>query len=61
MFSKLKNRLDRKSKRVVALLATITLLCSFTGCAGSEASNAVTDSVTSVCQFMNITFVINLF
>lgn len=54
MFSKLKNRLDRKSKRVVALLATITLLCSFTGCAGSEASNAVTDSVTSVLQSTHV-------
>ena len=54
MFSKLKNRLDRKSKRVVALLATITLLCSFTGCAGSEASNAVPDSVTSVLQSTHV-------
>ena len=32
MFSKLKHRLDRKSKRVVALLATAILLCGFTGC-----------------------------
>ena len=31
MFSKLKHRLDRKSKRVVALLATAILLCGFMG------------------------------
>ena len=32
MFSKLKHRLDRKSKSVVALLAMAILLCGFTGC-----------------------------
>ena len=50
MFSKLKHRLDRKSKRVVALLATITLLCSFTGCAGNEVSSTASDSVSSALQ-----------
>lgn len=47
IFSKTKHGFDRKSKRVVALLATITLLCSFTGCAGNEASSANSDSATS--------------
>ena len=54
MFSKIKHGFDMKGKRVVALLATITLLCSFTGCAGSEASNAVLDSVTSVLQSTHV-------
>lgn len=50
MFSKLKHRLDRKSKRVVALLATAILLCGFAGCVGNEASNAVPNSATSALQ-----------
>lgn len=54
MFRKLKRWFDMKGKRAVALLATITLLCSFTGCAGSEASNAVPDSVTSVLQSTHV-------
>lgn len=50
MFSKLKRWFDVKGKRAVALLATAALLCSFTGCAGNEASNAIPDSVTSALQ-----------
>ncbi len=48
MFSKIKQGFDREGKRAVALLATITLLCSFTGCAGNEAGSANSDSATSV-------------
>lgn len=54
MFRKIKRWFDMKGKRAVALLATITLLCSFTGCAGSEASNAVSDSVTSALQSTHV-------
>ncbi len=50
MFGKLKHRFDEKGKKAVALLATAALLCSFTGCAGNEASNAIPDSVTSALQ-----------
>lgn len=47
IFSKIKHGFDRKAKRAVALLATITLLCSFTGCAGNEEGSANSDSATS--------------
>ncbi len=50
MFSKIKHWFDGKGKKTVALLATAALLCSFTGCAGNEASNAIPDSVTSALQ-----------
>lgn len=50
MFSKLKHRLDRKSKRVVALLATVTLLCGFTGCNKNETDNSVPLSSLSIPQ-----------
>lgn len=54
IFSKIKRGFDREGKRAVALLATITLLCSFTGCAGNEAGSAVPDSVTSVLQSTHV-------
>lgn len=50
MFSKLKHRLDRKSKRVIALLATVALLCSFTGCASNGICSDIPESVTSALQ-----------
>lgn len=50
MFGKLKHRFDEKGKRAVALFATVTLLCSFTGCAGNEVSSTASDSVTSALQ-----------
>lgn len=50
MFIKLKHRLDRKSKRVVALLATAILLCGFTGCNKNETDNSVPLSSLSIPQ-----------
>lgn len=50
MFSKLKHRLNRKSKRVAALLATVTLLCGFTGCNKNETDTSVSLSSLSSPQ-----------
>ena len=50
MFSKTKHGFDRKGKRVVALLATVTLLCGFTGCNKNETDNSVPLSYLSIPQ-----------
>ncbi len=39
MFSDIKRKLGEKSKRAVALLATLILLCGFTGCDNKEANS----------------------
>lgn len=39
MFNKLKRWFDGKGKRAVALLATVILLCGFTGCDSKEANS----------------------
>ena len=48
IFSKIKHGFDRKGKRAVALLATITLLCSFTGCSNGETPSPTDRNITSV-------------
>ena len=48
MFIKIKHGFDRKGKRAVALLATITLLCSFTGCSNGETPSPTDRNITSV-------------
>lgn len=46
-FSDIKLKLGKKSKRAVALLATATLLCGFSGCDSKESSSAASDSSVS--------------
>ena len=48
IFSKIKRGFDREGKRAVALLATITLLCSFTGCSNGETPSPTDRNITSV-------------
>ena len=47
MFSDIKRILGEKSKRAVALLAMMILLCGFTGCDSKERSNTASDSAVS--------------
>lgn len=54
MFSKIKHGFDRKGKRAVALLATITLLCSFTGCSNGETPSPTDRNITSVGVSNNV-------
>lgn len=50
MFSNIRHQLGKKVKRAVALLATVTLLCSFTGCVGDEESSTDPNSTDGGLQ-----------
>lgn len=50
MFSNIKFQIEKKVHRAAVLVATVALLCSFTGCASNGICSDIPDSVTSVLQ-----------